>query len=448
MTSKLPSAKTESVCESLYYLALAGVVALSLGCLSSEDVSSDDSSPRDAAGAGAERDSASVSDAGGTDAGVGGGSCLTTEELTRAQVEDGATLAANSCYRVNQVLNVRGGALVIEPGARLSFGQDGGLSIEDNGRLTAVGSAANPIVFTGVEAARGAWQGIRFYNSRSLANRLEHVVVEHAGGRPWNGADRSRAGIYLEGQGVEVSLAAVTLQGHRGAALVVDHKDAGFALAGSVIQDNERPLYLHPNQVSGLAADNTFAENDASAIVIMAGEAARTTNWTNFEVPYEIEGTVEFAGRHVLAPGVELRFRQNQGLEVSGEGRLLADATGGDPIVLRGTEETAGFWKGVHLRGTFSTENVLRHAVITNGGSNGWNGAPRSRANIYMAGTSQKSSLALGDVRISGSGGYGVSVESESVLSGCEELAWEANAAGNFYVPEDASLVCGGTLPE
>lgn len=84
-------------------------------------------------------------------------------------------------YLVSSYYNVDA-RLVIAPGARLVFQQDTGMTIRTTGRLTAVGTAAQPILFTGEEARAGFWAGFGFNDSDFIENGLEWVTVEYGGG--------------------------------------------------------------------------------------------------------------------------------------------------------------------------------------------------------------------------------------------------------------------------
>lgn len=70
--------------------------------------------------------------------------------------------------------------LTIEPGTRLEFAQGYGINIEENGSLTAEGTAAKPVVFTGGEEAPGFWDGI-YFQSKSPKNLLSNAAVKYAG---------------------------------------------------------------------------------------------------------------------------------------------------------------------------------------------------------------------------------------------------------------------------
>ncbi|MCX7782287.1 MAG: hypothetical protein N2318_01435 [Meiothermus sp.] len=89
----------------------------------------------------------------------------------------------NAPYFLGSYVKVEA-TLTLQPGVR--FVADGGwLSIEPGGTLLAVGTASEPIVFTGVTETPGAWDGIYFavYN-RGRDNRLEYVHMAYGGGGP------------------------------------------------------------------------------------------------------------------------------------------------------------------------------------------------------------------------------------------------------------------------
>lgn len=77
--------------------------------------------------------------------------------------------------------------LTIEPGVTVRFGPEGRLHIGSSGiigALSAIGTADEPITFTSVaaEPAAGDWWGLYFWHTPDERSRLDHVVVEYAGG--------------------------------------------------------------------------------------------------------------------------------------------------------------------------------------------------------------------------------------------------------------------------
>lgn len=95
-------------------------------------------------------------------------------------------------YRVGDPGNpgrfeVIGSRLTLEPGVRLDFGSNGssvgGLDIRANGVLVAAGTSDRKIVFGADDptGARGAWEGVTFFEALGTGNRLEHLRIQGAG---------------------------------------------------------------------------------------------------------------------------------------------------------------------------------------------------------------------------------------------------------------------------
>jgi hypothetical protein len=75
--------------------------------------------------------------------------------------------------------------LAIEAGVTFEFAEGKGISTENDGSLSAVGTAEAPITFTGVVQQPGSWKGVAFW-SDSADNLLEHVIIEYGGSAHWN----------------------------------------------------------------------------------------------------------------------------------------------------------------------------------------------------------------------------------------------------------------------
>jgi len=90
----------------------------------------------------------------------------------------------NAPYRVFVSINIEeGGHITIEPGTQFVMDQRASIDVESGGSLRAVGTAANPIRFYGLQSTPGFWQNIRFSsNAADTRNRLEHIEVSYGGG--------------------------------------------------------------------------------------------------------------------------------------------------------------------------------------------------------------------------------------------------------------------------
>lgn len=181
--------------------------------------------------------------------------------------------------------------LTIEPGVEVIACQGGcrtRITVARNGKLRAIGTAAEPITFTSIYRTTGGtiggqWTGILFLESQP-GSRLEHVIVELAGG-PYEGMGNEfeiyefpKEGSILNDSTPDVELVNVTVRNSRGYAIAATTSPE-FQEAGSNVWAAFEPITAHDNalgiwvpvdQIGTLGADVCFAER-------AAGEACPTT---------------------------------------------------------------------------------------------------------------------------------------------------------------------------
>lgn len=80
-------------------------------------------------------------------------------------------------------LYIEDGSLTIEPGVSVEFESGVGIYVgdSDESSLIAVGTASNPILFTGVTKAPGAWGSISFFFTSHPNNEIGYAIIEYAG---------------------------------------------------------------------------------------------------------------------------------------------------------------------------------------------------------------------------------------------------------------------------
>ena len=88
-------------------------------------------------------------------------------------------LLGESFYYVSGDLDIRSG-LKIEPGSGFKFAEGKMIKVTGNGYLKAQGTEQQNISFSGLENARGFWNGILF-QTNSNNNFLKHTQILHAG---------------------------------------------------------------------------------------------------------------------------------------------------------------------------------------------------------------------------------------------------------------------------
>ncbi|MFC5195880.1 hypothetical protein ACFPH8_11110 [Bizionia hallyeonensis] len=96
-------------------------------------------------------------------------------------------------YRTADDIVIKNGAeLTLEPGVILEFEDGKGLELDklfnESSALIAVGTPTNPITFTGVTKAPGAWKALAIHRSSSVLTQFNNVLIEYAGGAGAGGA--------------------------------------------------------------------------------------------------------------------------------------------------------------------------------------------------------------------------------------------------------------------
>ena len=108
----------------------------------------------------------------------------------------------NVPYHLPEGLRVSaGGKLTIMPGVIMKFGLDALLNINEGASgpkpsLIAVGTAQEPIIFTGLNNVLGAWRGI-YFDTPSPLNEIGFATIEYASNPSLGGAIANWAGTVL-----------------------------------------------------------------------------------------------------------------------------------------------------------------------------------------------------------------------------------------------------------
>jgi len=149
---------------------------------------------------------------------------------------------------------------------------------------------------------------------------------------------------------------------------------------------------------------------------------------------YEVSSDIRITDGATLAisPGVTLKFAQDTGLSVSSDGRLDAQGTPEDPVVLTGMEPIRGYWDGVRFYHANSTVNKLDHVIIEYGG--GYYGA-----NLYLDGGSDSPArVAITNTTLRHSGSFGLRMNTNAVADGFAANTSTLNTLGAAEVAANA----------
>jgi len=263
--------------------------------------------------------------------------------------------------------------LTLAPGATLVFDADAFLGIHDGGALRAIGTELEPITFTGLQQVPGFWSGIQFMTN-TANNVLDHTVVEYGGGTRAN--IRANVGVYDADS--QLTIRNTTLR---------HSEEYGFQFANGIALDmsnvtstsNNRPGSIWFVDIGILDGSSVYSGNtDDRLFLIGPGLSGDFTDQTvkNIGIPYydsNASGLTSVQAQLTLDPGVEMEFNSNGGLNIQGDGALIAQGTVSEPIIFTGAQKVSGYWNGIQL--ATSNANIIDNAIVEYGGANTGNTA-------------------------------------------------------------------------
>lgn len=251
-------------------------------------------------------------------------------------VIDGDFRANDDCDVIDRTVVVDRGRLIVEPGTTLEFDKGAGLVVEDEGRLDAVGTEGEPIVFTGVDAEAGVWSGITIGGGtgRSI---IEEATVEFGGGEAPTRTEHGEidieddeaatgwANVVVDGG--RLDLGRVTLADSAGWGLWLDGEQAEVQLRGQSIitASQHEPVWSLPSLVEALNSQTSYRGNQSDFIRVAEGTIERSTVWRQVDVPFLIDATITVDAHLWIEPGNSLVFSSDAGIEVDDDGNVDVD---------------------------------------------------------------------------------------------------------------------------
>lgn len=247
------------------------------------------------------------------------------------------TIATNATFTIPD-----GVKLIIEPGARVRFGE--GAKMVISGTLSACGRSNRRILFTAdADTGRaGFWSGIEFVNAE-LESVLGHATIEFAG-------KDTHAPIWVEG--TDINLQDLKFDTNQWYAISID--------------PDSMPLTRGEIKV----------ENGLQGWEVRAGQMHKSHVWSP-ERTYIIRGRLEIQSDADLTikPGTWVKFLTDSGLVVYGE--LNSTGSADDPIIYTSVNDegedtdqppAAGDWAGLFFVGEDSKATLEQVEVRFAGG--------------------------------------------------------------------------------
>ena len=358
------------------------------------------------------------------DNGGGDTPVVTCVALSTTSFDTDTTLPAG-CYIAESSVSVNDGAtLTLDPGVTIKFQQNVEMTVSAGGKLSAVGTAAEPIVLTGEEEIRGYWGGLRFYQSNSTVNQLDYVTIEYGGGY-------HNANLYLDGTSsspVRLSITNCLLQNSESYGFDFDDDTVIEEFNGNTVTGNTLGAGYVSAEVAGYLDDtSTYTGNDRDVVEVWGGTVKTEKTWAGIDGDYLISGSLSVSAALTVSPGAQLVFEAGQEMSVYSDGSLAAVGTADRPIVLTGEEETRGYWGGLRFYQSNSTANQLDYVTIEYGGG-------YHNANLYLDGTSSSPvRLSMTNCLLQGSDTYGFDFDDNTIIEEFSGNTITGNTLGAGY---------------
>ncbi|MFK7855769.1 MAG: fibronectin type III domain-containing protein [Granulosicoccus sp.] len=293
--------------------------------------------------------------------------------------------------------------LAISEGSEVRFESGGSIAVGADGSLSAVGTASEPIVFTGTEMTPGYWRGIQFRFSNSTNNRLEHAVIEYAGSLANDGA-----GVYLlafSSSPARLAVSDVVFRNNDGPGFRITDNATLTEFSNVVSSGNGMSGVVAPLTVGALGSNLDLQGNTVDGLSIIDGTLSAAATWPALNVPYLFDN-LDVDAVLTVAAGASFIADGGASIEVTADGALNAVGTAASPITFVGAQSITGHWDGISYRFSNNPLNVLDFVTISNGGSGG---ASNATGNISVACfSSSPSLLSISNSTISESAGFGI----------------------------------------
>ncbi|MCB0497157.1 MAG: PKD domain-containing protein [Cyclobacteriaceae bacterium] len=294
--------------------------------------------------------------------------------------------------------------LTIDPEVLIVFEENTGMIINTGGTLIAVGTASEPIVFSGTQKLNGYWKGIAV-ESNKTSNELTHTIVEYGGSEGFDGANL-KTNIMVQEAG-RLKITNTISKNSGGYGLYTRDLDTTLPdFANNSFNSNKAPVMTRINHYHYFDAASDYTGNTNDYIDSYWSDLSVTENvtWKKLNVPYKLAGNPEDIESDVtIEAGVELIGQPASGLRILSTGSLNAVGTSTDNIIFRGEEDIAGYWKGLTFFSN-TTKNELTYVVISNGGEEGFDGA-NIKTNIMVDDAGR---LKITNTTSKKSGGFGL----------------------------------------
>ena len=293
---------------------------------------------------------------------------------------NGGTVSANMTMhkytyfiKYNSVTLNSAAVVTIEPGAVIRIEARRSINVNAGAKIIAEGTASEPITFTSTRPApeRGDWERIQITSSNG--SDFKHCIFEYG--------SNTVSAVYhgmLSVNNSKISVMNCTFRHSKYTGILL-HGTAsitGFTAFdnNTIIDCGEEQTSAFPMYADGImmlsvmGANNTITSEKGIGIWSAEVSADLTLRKYLYTI-HRGTSTTEIRVRNTtgsatltILPGAKLMFSQGGALCVREGGKLIAEGTSSDKIILTGTVQDKGWWNGV----IFDNNSALSGSVISN----------------------------------------------------------------------------------
>lgn len=350
-------------------------------------------------------------------------------------------------YEVSCLIIVQKAAiLTIEPGVRIKFtGAGSGLLMQDDGGLSAIGTADNPIILEGSTRTKGDWSGV-IIRANNPSTTFQYVTFKDAGaGTAVSALDK--AGLVLQTSTAgNNSISRVTncrFENNKGNGLMAQYEVVVNSFYGNYFANNElAPIKIDAFNLNMLDNTNTYVDNGQNYIDVYKGHA--TNGYQNnikankIVLPYRVAANQKLmlkAGEFNIEPGAVFEMGANSEITIydaaSSSAKITANGTLLEPIIFKGVEDLTGYWKGISI-GTNLT-NQLSYCTIKNAGSAAITTYDPDFLTGILVTKSTPGKATISNCTVEKSGGYGIVYGSTRSTVSISGNSYSNNTLSNVF---------------
>ena len=324
--------------------------------------------------------------------------------------------------------------LTIDRDIRMAFDRDKSLSIEEKGTINALGVSDQRIRFTGMQAQKSYWAGIKLY-SPSTANAFAFVDIEFGGSKI--AFTNTKAGLAMFGNNkAQISLTDCNFISNDGYGLYVQNGSTLRAFSKNTFsKQTEAGILIDAYNATVLDAASTFTGGNGRDVVEISSsdiKDGQNVSWPAFtdKTPYRLLGNIAIETGWTLKPGVTVEVARDAMISINRNGYLSAKGTAENKVVITGSSRNTTHWKGLIFY-SVSNLNILENTEVSGGGSAVIVSGQRATITAYGKGAK----LTIKNSRISNSGGHGIMYTSDAEINAdaASTNTFAANASSNFY---------------